>query len=217
MALISSSSGIPLRILAAYLLLLTVSAVSLRDRYDNLSDRNATIAPAKSVEVPPELAARYTWTATATHYTPAQGGHAICGEESGHCGAPSDGSAFWIGGTCTCGGSDPTCSRGYCYQCHGANECQSECPSCPTEICGKKFKITCVDPFGQGYCKYLGASVVMTVTNACPQYNPCNTCKNPNPCRGGYNHIDLCDATFTAIAIPSKQPGEGIMIGVDPA
>ncbi len=36
-----------------------------------------------------------------------------------------------------------------------------------------------------------------------------------NPCRGNYNHIDLCDQTFDAIAIRSKQPGEGIQIQVD--
>ena len=108
---------------------------------------------------------------------------------------------------------NPTCSGGYCY---GANQCKSECPSCPKTMCGKRFKITCLDPSGKGYCKYTGANVnvVMTVTNACPQYNSCNTCKSPNPCRAGYNHIDLCDVTFDEIAI---QPSEGILIGVDPA
>ena len=159
----------------------------------------------------------YTWTATATHYSPAQGGHAICGSEQGYCGAPSDGSAFWSGDVCKCGGSNPTCSGGYCYDCNGANLCKSECPSCPKTMCGRKFKITCLDPYRKGYCKYTGANVIMTVTNACPQYNPCNTCKSPNPCRAGYNHIDLCDVTFDKIAIPSKQPSEGILIGVDPA
>ena len=159
----------------------------------------------------------YTWTATATHYSPAQGGHAICGAEQGYCGAPSDGSAFWSGDVCKCGETDPTCSGGYCYDCNGANLCKSECPSCPKTMCGKKFKITCVDPYGKGYCKYTGASVVMTVTNACPQYNPCNTCKSPNPCRADYNHIDLCDVTFDAIAVRAKQPAEGILIGVDQA
>ena len=32
------------------------------------------------------------YSATATYYTPAQGGTAICGREGGYCGAPSDGS-----------------------------------------------------------------------------------------------------------------------------
>lgn len=167
--------------------------------------------------LPPEMAALYAWTATATHYSPAQGGRAICGSEGGYCGAPSDGSQFWQGDICTCSGSDRSCSAGYCQDCNGANLCRKECPHCPTAMCGKRFKITCLDPSGRGYCRYDGASVVMTVTNACPQHNPCNTCKHPNPCRGGYNHIDLCDATFDRIAYPSRQPGEGILIGVDPA
>ncbi len=47
------------------------------------------------------------YSATATHYSVAQGGTAICGSEGGYCGAPSDGSAFWQGNICGCGGSDP--------------------------------------------------------------------------------------------------------------
>lgn len=167
-------------------------------------------------KVPPEYAGMFTWVATATHYSPAQGGHAICGSEPGNCGAPSDGSQFWSGGICTCGGSDPTCTGGYCYDCNGANECQRGCPSCPTDICSRQFRITCIDPNNRGYCKYQNATVTMTVTNACPQYNPCNACKSPNPCRADYNHIDLCDVTFQQIAYTSKQPTEGILIGVDP-
>ena len=169
-------------------------------------------------KAPPELAAQYTWTATGTHYSSSQAGTRICPNYSTYCGAPSDGSDFWDGDICKCGGSDPTCSGGYCYDCNGANECKSECPSCPQTMCGRNFKITCLDPYGRGYCKSLSAQVTMTVTNACPQYNPCNTCKGgSNPCRGNYNHIDLCDETFNAIAYASRQPGEGIMIGVDPA
>lgn len=178
---------------------------------------NSTTTGQNGFQPPSKLAAQYTWTATATHYSPAQGGHAICGSEPGYCGAPSDGSAFWSGDICRCGGSDPTCKGGYCYSCYGANECKSECPSCPRDMCGKKFKITCLDPQNRGYCKSNGASVIMTVTNACPQYNPCNTCKSNNPCRAGYNHIDLCDVTFEKIAHPYRQPAEGIVIGVDPA
>ncbi len=107
------------------------------------------------------------YTATATYYTPAQGGTAICGHEGGYCGAPSDGAQFWQGGTCSCGGSDPKCTKGYCYDCWNANLCQSGCPSCPTTMCGKRFKIKCQDN-GSGYCRGNGACVVMTVTNACP-------------------------------------------------
>ena len=56
----------------------------------------------------------------------------------------------------------------------------------------------------------------MTVTNACPQYNPCNTCKgDENPCRPGKNHIDLCDKSFEAIAHSHLQPKEGIKIQVE--
>ena len=194
--------------------LLLASAMALRK--SGLNETNPSLGYGYP-KVPAEMAAMYTWTATATHYSPAQGGHAICGSESGYCGAPSDGSQFWSGDICTCSGSDRSCSAGYCQDCNGANLCQKECPHCPTGMCGRRFKITCLDPYGRGYCRYGGANVVMTVTNACPQYNPCNTCKNPNPCRGGYNHIDLCDVTFNQIAYPSRQPGEGIMIGVDPA
>ena len=32
------------------------------------------------------------YSATATYYSPAQGGGGICGGEGGYCGAPSDGS-----------------------------------------------------------------------------------------------------------------------------
>ena len=193
-----------------YLLLLTVNARKSLKHFQNTN--NSTFGPT----VPSEFAARFTWVATATHYTPAQGGHAICGSEVGNCGAPSDGSQFWSGSICTCNG-DITCSGGYCYDCNGANECQKECPSCPTDMCGRRFRITCIDPQNHGYCKYENAAVNMTVTNACPQYNPCNSCKSPNPCRNGYNHIDLCDVTFQQIAYSSRQPAEGIMIGVDPA
>ena len=63
------------------------------------------------------------YSATATYYTPAQGGTAICGREGGYCGAPSDGAQFWQGGTCSCGGSDPKCTQGYCYDCWNANLC----------------------------------------------------------------------------------------------
>ena len=84
-------------------------------------------------------------------------------------------------------------------------------------MCGKRFKITCIDD-GSGYCKSKNSCVVMTVTNACPMYNPCNTCKESgqcgykNKCSAGSNHIDLCDKTFEAIAHPDKQPGDGIKI-----
>ena len=167
--------------------------------------------------VPTKLAVQYAWTATATHYSPSQAGTRICPNYDNHCGAPSDGSQFWQGGICTCGGSDPKCSGGYCYQCNGANECQKECPSCPQTMCGRRFRLTCLDPYGKGYCRYNNAQVNMTVTNACPQYNPCNTCKgSANPCRNNYNHIDLCDPTFDAIAHADRQPAEGITIGVDP-
>ena len=60
------------------------------------------------------------YSATATYYTPAQGGTAICGREGGYCGAPSDGSQFWVGDKCSCAQynpSDPTCSKGVCYDC----------------------------------------------------------------------------------------------------
>jgi len=144
------------------------------------------------------------WSATATHYSPAQGGTAVCGSEGGYCGAPSDGSEFWEGDKCQCEGSDPTCSKGVCYDCHGANECRSECPPCPTTNCGKHLKVTCTDPDGHGYCNDTKC-VVIKVTNACPQYNPCNSCKgDENPCRAGVNHIDLCDQSFNVIADGSK-------------
>ena len=168
-------------------------------------------------KTPPKLASLFTWTATGTHYSPSQAGSPICSNRDTYCGAPSDGSAFWFGGLCHCSGNDPTCKNGYCYDCNGANECKSDCPSCPTSICGHRFRITCLDPHGKGYCRSQGAAINMTVTNACPQYNPCNTCKSNNPCRANYNHIDLCDATFDAIAYRNRQPAEGIMIGVDNA
>ena len=83
-------------------------------------------------------------------------------------------------------------------------------------MCGKHLKIKCKDN-GSGYCRGDGACVVMKVTNACPQYNPCNTCKgNKNQCRTGHNHIDLCDATFNHIAYSNKQPNNGITITVEP-
>ena len=82
-------------------------------------------------------------------------------------------------------------------------------------MCGNRYKITCEDD-GRGYCRSQGACVVMTVTNACPQHNPCNTCKgSSNPCQAGKNHVDLCDKTFDAIAYRDKQPGEGIKITVE--
>jgi len=57
----------------------------------------------------------------------------------------------------------------------------------------------------------------MKVTNACPQYNPCNTCKGgQSQCRAGHNHIDLCYDTFNHIAYPNKQPRDGINISVEP-
>ena len=65
------------------------------------------------------------YQATATYYTPAQGGTAICGREGGYCGAPNDGAQFWQGSICGCGGSDPYCKTGYCYDCWNANLCQS--------------------------------------------------------------------------------------------
>ena len=61
----------------------------------------------------------------------------------------------------------------------------------------------------------------MKVTNACPMYNPCNTCKDDghcgysNKCTKGSSHIDLCDQTFDAIAYRNKQPGDGIKIYVE--
>ena len=82
-------------------------------------------------------------------------------------------------------------------------------------MCGNRYKITCIDD-DSGYCRSNGACVVMTVTNACPQYNPCNSCKGEeNPCRPGRNHVDLCDKTFDAIAYRDKQPKEGIRIHVE--
>lgn len=192
------------------------ACVSLQVRHLGLH-KNGTPHDLASSIAPPQSSVQYTWTATATHYNSTQAGTPICPGTATYCGAPSDGSQFWVGGVCKCGGSDPNCTHGYCYDCNGANECRSECPQCPTDVCGRNFKITCIDPHGDGYCKYTGAQVTMTVTNACPQHNPCNTCKSPNPCRNGYNHIDLCDTTFDAIAIRSKQPAAGILIGVDPA
>ena len=88
-------------------------------------------------------------------------------------------------------------------------------------MCGKRFKITCDDD-GSGYCRSKNSCVVMKVTNACPMYNPCNTCKQsgicgyPNKCAYGSSHIDLCDQTFDAIAYQNRQPGNGIKIKIEP-
>ena len=155
------------------------------------------------------------YEATATHYNAAQGGGGICSGEGGYCGAPSDASIFWEGDICNCGPNDFKCQAGWCMGCTSSNICQNGCPSCPKTMCGNRYKITCVDD-GSGYCRSDDACVVMTVTNACPQYNPCNTCKGEdNPCRPGRNHVDLCDKTFEAIAHKNKQPKEGIKIRVE--
>lgn len=144
------------------------------------------------------------YEATATHYNAAQGGGGICSGEGGYCGAPSDASIFWEGDICNCGPNDFKCQAGWCMGCTSSNICQNGCPSCPKTMCGNRYKITCVDD-GSGYCRSDDACVVMTVTNACPQYNPCNTCKGEdNPCRPGRNHVDLCDKTFEAIAHKNK-------------
>ena len=162
------------------------------------------------------------YDATATHYSVEQGGMPICRvPETGYCGAPTDAAPFWEGDMCNCGPDDPQCTKSYCRGCCSESACVGNCPSCPMTMCGKRFKVRCNDD-GRGYCRSQGACVVMTVTNACPSLNACNTCKEngqcgyPNKCKAGVSHVDLCDKTFDAIAYQNKQPGDGIRITVEP-
>jgi len=158
------------------------------------------------------LAVAFGYNGTATHYSIAQGGRPACcpedyqrnGNEKGgdndkackekfevgkYCGAPTDGADFWTGNKCMCSGDDPKCTNGKCDGCCDKSDCTSGCPTClvngkpdPNGMCGKRLKITCIDPDPR-VCKKPGACVVIEITNVCPMYNPCNWCKDAGKCK----------------------------------
>ena len=144
---------------------------------------------------------------TATHYNLDQGGRPAClpgkdssgnwkkedkkewrnFEEGKYCGAPNDGSPWWPSRKCSCGADDPDCKKGECDDCCKKSDCTKGCPDCnidgfpdPAGLCGKRLKITCIDPKA---CWSPGACVVIEVTNVCPSNNPCNVCKATGMCK----------------------------------
>jgi len=153
--------------------------------------------------------------AFATHYDWPSGGN-TCNKKDPMCVAVSDGfDALWtqalhIPTKC----SDTSCT----------GDCATKCcfsggpkgPGCPYDkLCSANHGSLCVrcTATAAGVCKHK-RWIKVSITEACPRYHPCNTCKgSQNPCAEGRATVDLCNAAFNNIA--SSQPSwQGLPIDI---
>ncbi|KAL9643124.1 hypothetical protein ABK040_003923 [Willaertia magna] len=178
-----------------------------RSWLENNSGGGSSSGGGDSGKLPGQEPGKKVYEGYATWYDAHAAGTPVCRTNPKYCGAPSD-MTVGLGNIGPCGkgkGTCQNCLRGYC----DSPGCTP--PQCGKAGCGRKIKIWCIDSQG---CK-TNQPIVMTVNSFCPSKHPCNTCKgSENPC-ARKDHIDLCQATFDAIA--NYQPSaKGLKIAYQP-